>query len=140
MPADRGVVFSAGLETLAGWTMTAEAAKANKVVVAGQGEGTARLIRESADTGPVNTWGRAETFQDRRDTDRPRRVGQGRRRDTRRGGHPRDRRVLPPRDRGQAFGRDWALGDIVTVQAGGLTVIDQVPELHVALDDAGAPP
>ena len=33
---DRGVVFSAGLETLAGWTMTTEAPKANYAVVAGQ--------------------------------------------------------------------------------------------------------
>ena len=39
---------------------------------------------------------------------------------------------------GQAFGRDWALGDIVTVHAGGLTVVDQIREIHVTLDDAGA--
>ncbi len=38
---------------------------------------------------------------------------------------------------GQMFGTDWTLGDIVTVIAGGLTVIDQIREVHVTLDDAG---
>ena len=39
---------------------------------------------------------------------------------------------------GQTFGRDWALGDLVTVLAGELTVHDQVREVHVTLDDDGA--
>ncbi len=68
---NRGAIFSAGLETLGGWTMVAEAASANMVAVAGQGQGVDRMIRESSDPASVGQWGRVETFQDRRDTADP---------------------------------------------------------------------
>jgi Siphovirus ReqiPepy6 Gp37-like protein len=137
-PADRGVVFSAGLETLAGWTLTSEAATANKVVVAGGGGGTARLIREQADAGSVGTWGLAETFVDRRDTTDVAELDQAAVEALADGVKPVTVVFAPLDTEGQAFGRDWTLGDTVTVVAGGLTVVDQVREVHVTLDETGA--
>jgi hypothetical protein len=136
--ANRGAVFSAGLETLAGWTMTAEAATANKVVVAGAGQGAARLIREAADAGSIGTWGLVETFEDRRDTSDVAELDKSATEALASGVTPVTVVFVPLDSEGQAFGRDWTLGDTVTVIAGGLTVIDQIREVHVTLDDAGA--
>jgi hypothetical protein len=133
-----GVVFSAGLETLAGWSVASEAATANMVVVAGQGEGTSRLIREQTNGGSVATWGLAETFLDRRDTASTVELDKAGAEALAGGVKPTTVVFTPLDTEGQAFGRDWTLGDIVTVQAGGLTVIDQIREIHVTLDEAGA--
>ena len=100
------MVFSAGLETLAGWKMTTEAAKANMVVVAGQGDTTDRMIYEQTDDVSIGTWGRAETFQDPRDTADP--EWQGRHRNARRLGHPGHRRVHAAQNRGSDIRPGWA--------------------------------
>jgi len=138
LPVDRGAVFSAGLETLAGWKMTADAAQANHVVVAGQGEGAARLIREATDSGSLSTWGRAESFLDRRDTASTAELDKSLAEALAAGVKPTTVVFAPLDTDGQSFGTDWSLGDIVTVKAGGLTVVDQVREVHVTLDAVGA--
>jgi hypothetical protein len=138
MPTNRGAVFSAGLETLAGWVMTAEAANANKIVVAGAGTGAARLIRESSNATSVATWGLAEQFIDRRDTSDTAELDKAAAEGLAAGIPPTTVVFTPLDTEGQAFGRDWSLGDIVTVKAGGLTVIDQIREIHVTLDGDGA--
>jgi hypothetical protein len=136
--ADRGVVFSAGLETLGGWTMVAEAPKANKVVVAGSGQLAARTIVEQSDASSIGTWGLAETFLDRRDTADLTELNKSGT-EALAAGVPPTTVVFTPLDTdGQTFGRDWALGDLVTVIAGGLTIHDQIREIHVTLDDNGA--
>lgn len=135
---NRGAVFSAGLETLAAWRMTAEAATANKIVVAGGGVGTARIIRESSNAGSVGTWGLVETFADRRDTTDLVELDKSASEALAAGVKPTTVVFTPLDTEGQAFGRDWSLGDVVTVQAGSLTVVDQIREIHVSLDDAGA--
>jgi Siphovirus ReqiPepy6 Gp37-like protein len=138
LPSNKGVVFSAGLETLAGWVLTAPAASANYAFVAGGGAGTARIIREIQTQSSIDTWGRAELFQDRRDTSDTAQLDQAGR-DTLAGTVTPISVVFNPIDTdGQTFGRDWNLGDVATVQAGGLTVIDQIREIHVTLDDNGA--
>lgn len=135
---NRNAIFSAGLETLAAWRMIAEAPDANFVAVAGGGTGTARIIREAANTTSTGTWGRAETFQDRRDTTDLTELDKAAT-ETLAASIPPTTVVFTPLDTdGQAFGRDWKLGDIVTVIAGGLTVIDQIREIHVTLDEDGA--
>lgn len=135
IPADHGVVFSAGLETLGAWTMTAPAAAANKVFVAGQGQLAARLIREQQDAASIATWGLAETFEDRRDTAVTAELDQAGAEALAAGVAPVTVVFTPLDTEGQAFGRDWNLGDTVTVKAGGLTVVDQVREIHVSLED-----
>ncbi len=134
---NRGVVFSAGLETLAGWRTVADAAPANKVVVAGGGSGTARIIREATSSSSVDTWGLAETFQDRRDTTDLAELDKAAAETLAAGIKPTTVVFTPIDSDGQTFGRDWALGDVVTVIAGGLTVIDQIREIHVTLDAVG---
>jgi hypothetical protein len=135
---DRGAVFSAGLETLAGWKLTSEAPKANQVVVAGQGQLKARLIRESSSSSSVAHWGLAESFQDRRDTADVAELDKAAAEALAATVAPVTVVFTPLESDGQQFGRDWALGDVVTVVAGGLTVHDQIREVHVTLDDAGA--
>lgn len=135
---NRGVVFSAGLETLAAWTVVAEAATANKVVVAGGGVGTARIIREASSAVSISQWGLVETFEDRRDTTDLTELDKAGAEAVADGVTPTTVVFTPLDTPGQTFGADWALGDVVTVIAGGLTVIDQIREIHVTLDEAGA--
>lgn len=135
---DRGVVFSQGLETLAGWLMTAEAPAANKAVIAGGGEGTARIIYEKTDGPSIATWGLVETFVDQRQTTDPAELDKAATEALAKGVKPVTVVFSPLDTEGQAFGRDWNLGDTVTVKAGGLTVVDQIREIHLDLDDAGA--
>lgn len=135
---DRGAVFSAGLETLASWKMVAAAPTSNFVVVAGQGESTARMIRESQDPTSVGTWGRAETFMDRRDTSSTEELDTAAQESLAESVTPVTVVFTPLDTDAQAFGRDWQLGDLVTVKAGGLTVYDQVREVHLSLDQSGA--
>lgn len=135
---NRGAVFSAGLETLAAWTATADVATANKVVVAGGGTGAARLIRETSSAVSISQWGLVETFEDRRDTTDLAELDKAAAEALASGIQPTTVVFTPLDTEGQAFGRDWTLGDVVTVIAGGLTVIDQVREVHVTLDEVGA--
>src|SRR4029077_18947862 len=106
--------------TLAGWTMVAESADTNFVVVAGGGTGAGRLIRESSNAGSISTWGRAESFQDRRDTTDVAELDKAAAETLASGVKPTTVVFTPMDSDGQAFGRDWALGDVVTVMAGGL--------------------
>ena len=138
MPVDRGAVFSAGLETLGAWTMTTEAASANVVLVAGQGEGAERMLRVVTDPTSIATWGWAEQFQDRRDTPDPNQLVQAGTETLADAVTPTTVVFEPLDTDGQTFGRDWTLGDIVTVYAGKLTVHDQIREVHVTLDEHGA--
>lgn len=135
IPTDRGVVFAAGLETLGAWRLTAPSPRANKIVVAGQGQGASRLIREAQDAESVATWGLAETFVDRRDTAATADLDQAGAEALAAGVTPMTVVFTPLDTEGQAFGRDWNLGDTVTVMAGGLIVVDQIREIHVTLDD-----
>lgn len=137
MAVNRGAVFSEGLETLAGWSMTSEAADANKVVVAGGGELTERLIREASDPASIAQWGLAETFQDRRDTTDTDEMDKAAQETLADSVHPVTVTFTPVDTEAQEFARDWWLGDIVTVIVGGFTIVDQIREVHVTLDDKG---
>lgn len=137
-PADRGVVFSAGLETLASWSSTTDAAVANKAVVAGGGTDTSRIIRETTDATSTGQWGLAETFVDQRQTTDTVQLDKAGAEAVARGVKPTIVTFVPIDTEAQRFGRDWMLGDTVTVMVGGLTVLDQVREVHVTLDSNDA--
>jgi len=134
IPPDRGVVFSDGLGTLGAWKVTSPAPAANKVFVAGGGEGVDRIIRELDDPPSIAAWGRAETFQDRRDTTDLAQLDQAAADALALGVTPATVVFTALDTEGQAFGHDWALGDTVTVRAGELTVLDEIREVHVMLD------
>lgn len=50
------------------WSYTQQRPGGSVALVAGGGEGAARILRERADTGAVSLWGRIETFVDQRNT------------------------------------------------------------------------
>lgn len=55
--------------TLTGWDYSTSAPKATRVVVGGQGEGTARTFKQYVDTSLETVWGdKLEVFQDARDS------------------------------------------------------------------------
>jgi Siphovirus ReqiPepy6 Gp37-like protein len=131
---NRGAVFSMELETLGAWTVTTQSPVANYVYVGGGGEGTARVVREDDTLASVTVWGRAEQFVDRRDTTDVAQLDQAVQDALALGVTPTTVVFSPLDTPGQSFGHQWFLGDIVTVQAGTLTVTDQIREVHVLLD------
>jgi hypothetical protein len=135
---DRGAIFSEGFGTLAGWVLTSDAPTANQVYVAGGGEGVDRIIRESVNLDSYGAWGRVETFVDQRQTVDPVDLDKAAAEALATGVKPVTVAFTPIDTPTQAFGHDWTLGDTVTVVAGDLIVVDQVREVHVKLDAAGA--
>lgn len=133
LPVDSGAVFSEGLETLAGWTLTAPAPTANKAVVAGGGQLTARVVREATHATSVASWGLVEAFVDQRQTTDTAALDQAAGEALAAGVAPVSVEFVPLDTEGQQFGRDWQLGDLVTVVAGTLTVHDQIRQVAVKL-------
>ena len=131
----KGAVFSAGLETLGAWKATAPAPAANMVVVAGQGEGTARYIVEGYSGASITAWGRSEAFRDRRDSNDFNQLYQAGQEALALGVTPTTVVFTPLDTPAQSFGRDWNLGDTVTVLAGDTPFVDMIREIHVTLED-----
>lgn len=107
----------------------------NAVMVAGQGDGTARQFVETNDETSQNTWGRFEAFQDARDlsalSDMIAR-GNG----TLAQYSDTDAfTAVPIQGQNTVYQVDWDLGDIVTVVAQGQTLVDKVR--NVVIDVAG---
>jgi Siphovirus ReqiPepy6 Gp37-like protein len=136
---NKGAVFSAGLETLGAWKATAPAPAANMIVVAGQGEGTARKIVEGFATNlgspSIAQWGRIETFRDRRDSNDDTQLYQAGQEALALSVTPTTVVFTPLDTPAQTFGRDWNLGDTVTVLAGDTPFVDTIREIHVTLED-----
>lgn len=61
------VIFSLGNGTFQEYSYESEAGPGNYVFAGGQGEGTARTIREGYDGPSIDRWGRRELFKDQRD-------------------------------------------------------------------------
>jgi hypothetical protein len=127
-------VFSADLGTLAGWRATSEAPETNYVYVAGAGEGTARLIREYSDAATIPTWGRSETFQDRRDTSATAELDQSGAETLADGARPPAVELDVLDTAAQQFLRDWNVGDRATVRVGGVTITDVIAEATISLE------
>jgi hypothetical protein len=134
-----GAVFSTDLGTLASWSSVAEVPDMTYVYVAGQGDGTARVIRETADTQGVLDWGRIENFQDRRDTTSTTEMDQTAAETLAQGAHP-IAVAMEAMDTGaQQFLRDWNVGDLATALIGGVAITDVIVEATITLE-ANAPP
>jgi hypothetical protein len=127
-------VFSADLGTLAGWRATSEAPETNYVYVAGAGEGTARLIREYSDAATIPSWGRSETFQDRRDTSATAELDQSGAETLADGARPPAVELDVLDTAAQQFLRDWNVGDRATVRVGGVTITDVIAEATISLE------
>ena len=132
-------VFAVEVGTLASWTSALEAPDLTYAYVAGQGEGTARLIREVQDSAALLAWGRVETFIDRRDTNLTSDLDQAGAEALAEGVHPTMLQLETLNTDGQQFLRDWNVGDTATATVGGLTVTDVITEAQIDLQ-ANEPP
>lgn len=130
MDLSRAVRLSEVNGAVESWEYAIKAPTVTDVLVAGQGEGTARTLRHA--TGNPNQWGvRALVFQDRRDTDEAAELDQAGR-ETLEDGQETASITLDlidlPRLR---FGKDFLLGDTITVQVGAGTITDVVQSAEI---------
>lgn len=137
VPADltASAIFSAELGNLRGFTYGEKGPDATYAFVAGQGEGIARTFVQVA--GDTSVYGRIEAFRDRRDTNDPAELSQAGREALTAGAASATLAVQPIDTPGLAFGRDYNLGDKVTVSVDGVPIRDVVSEVRLKLRGDG---
>jgi hypothetical protein len=128
-----GAVFSVELGTLATWSSVAEAPDATYIYVAGQGDGTARLIREYSDPAGLADWRRIESFQDRRDTASTAEMDQTGAETLAQAAKPIGVEMEALDTASQMFLRDWNVGDQATARIGDATITDIIVEATLTL-------
>lgn len=130
--------FSTELGNLRAYSYELDAPNATRVIVAGQGEGTARTFVERGDTTSEADWAtRVEVFQDRRDTDDLPTLQQAGDQTLIEQG-PATKLSLSPVDTPRMrFRAHYNLGDTVTVEIPGGTVVDVVSQINLQIDDSG---
>jgi hypothetical protein len=140
-PADRSgtAVFSLELGNLLGYDYATARPSANYVYVGGAGEGTARAIVEGGDAASIGRHrARVEAFRDRRDTDDPATLTQTRDETLAERAAQTALSISPIDTEAVAFGRDYDLGDRVTVVIDGEVIQDVVREVVLTLTREGA--
>lgn len=138
-PTDRRrtAVFSAELGNLAGYTYQAQAADGNFVVAAGGGEGAARLFAERGDSASIVRYGRIEVFKDQRQTTDPVELQQAIDEEIADRAEQVGLSLSPSDTEALAYGRDYGLGDQVTVLVDGVPVADVLREVKITLGESG---
>lgn len=143
-PLDRSaaVRFSRDRRNLRGYTLTRSMPTATHVVVAGGGEGAARVFRERKDAAAATEWGRiVRTFVDQRQTTDAGELdnaGDEALLQGTRTGALSVTAVDTPRMR---FGRHFGLGDHVAVELEtGVVMVDRVTAATLSATDAGSQP
>lgn len=144
VPNDKtgSIIFSEELGNLADFTYEVQApdidSGGNVTIVGGGGEGVARVIVERADTTSVTNWGRAEMFSDARDTSDILTLQQRGDTDLAQAAETISfSAVLAPTE-SMVYGRDFGLGDTVTVVVDGVAFQDIVREVDISLTTDGA--
>lgn len=130
MDLSRAVRLSEANGAVESYEYSLSAPTVTDVLVAGQGEGTARTLRHVS--GNSNAWGvRALVFQDRRDTDEAAELDQAGR-ETLEDGQESASIALDLIDLPSLrFGRDFLLGDTITVQVDAGTITDVVQSAEI---------
>ena len=128
--------------TLAGQRVAVSPPGATRVIVAGQGELEDRTfvaVDNAASTAAENAWGRRiERFVDQRNTDDHAELTQaGNEVLAEEGDTSTAVQAVPVEDSAMEFGRDWGLGDRVTVVAGGQELTAPVTGMVLKADDSG---
>lgn len=132
-PVDRSahVRFSRELGNLRSLTFDPEAPTVTAAIVAGQGEGTARQIREVTDATAIASWWRLEAFVDQRQTAVLAELDAAGREALASGGEQAKLTTVTIDTVDQRYGRDYVLGDIVAVELWpGAEVADVVRGFH----------
>lgn len=130
----RDAVFSTALGNLAGFDYSDSLPTATYAYVGGQGEGAARTIVEGAAVGAPY---RAEVFKDQRDTDELAALQQSRDEALTEGAGTTALALSPIDTDSVAYGREYALGDMVTVLVDGEQLQDVVREVKLTYDSNG---
>lgn len=143
-PADRSarVRFSRARRNLRGYSLTRSMPTATHAVVAGGGEGTARVFRERKDASAANEWGRVvRVFVDQRQTTETTELdaaGDEALEQGRRTGALSVTAVDTPSCR---FGVHFGLGDLVAVELGtGTALVDRVTSAVISATEEGPQP
>ncbi len=111
----KNVVFSPTLGNLAAFEYTTEDPETNYVIVGGSGEGKARTILEEGDSTSISTYGRIETFLDRRDTTDTTELTQALDEELSSKSNQMSLSITPIDTDSLSFGTDYNLGDRATV-------------------------
>lgn len=140
-PADRtaSVVYSQGMQNLRAFRYAQAAAEANYIICGGSGEGAARVFAENGDAPSIAQYGRIESFRDRRDATDVAELDQTIAEELLIGADKTELDVTPVETESLSFGRDYTLGDKVTVVIDGQLIQDVVREVHIRLkaDEGG---
>lgn len=128
-PSDKtaSVVFSPLLGNLLDFEYTETNPETNYVIAGGGGVGAARTIVESGDSNSISTFGRVESFLDQRDTTDITELNQAISGELSQKASQNSLNITPIDTDGIAFGRDYNLGDKVTVV---LTKPNEVVEIE----------
>lgn len=144
VPSDKtgSIIFSQELGNLADFTYEVQApdldSGGNVTMVGGGGDGVERIIVERVDTGSVTEWGRCEMFSDARDTSDLVTLQQRGDTDLAQAAETVSfSAVLAPTE-SMVYGRDFGLGDTVTVVVDGVAFTDIVREVDISLTTDGA--
>ena len=143
-PVDRSATIRMDVDNLrlTSSTYSYTSPVATRVIVGGSGDGAARILLERSSTESVaaeTTWGRRiEVFSDSRSSSASVDLAQtGDEILTDKGKTIESISVKPSDDETMALGRDWGLGDKVTVVVGTLEVVKVVSEIAIAVTDDG---
>lgn len=134
VPADRSdsAVFSQALGNLAGYDYGAKRPTATAAVVGGGGELTARVLLERVNAAEEALYGvRREVFVDQRQTVVQAELEAAGDAALLEGVGGTSLTMTPTDTEAVAFGREYGLGDLVTVVVDGVTVVDLVREVTV---------
>lgn len=138
-PEDKtsSVTFSRELETLSEASYESAASEVNYVVVGGSGEGTARTVFEKPNSDEMNTWGRIESFVDRRDTADTTELEQKADETLAEGVGKTNLSLVPIDLPHQQYLTHYSLGDRVSAVIDGEVVQDLVREVRINLTPEG---
>jgi hypothetical protein len=111
----KSVIFSPLLGNLFDFEYNDTDPDTNYVLAGGTGEGTARLLLEQGDNNSISIYGRREEFMDKRDTSDPNEITQAIAEELTQKANQTSLSITPAETEAIQFGRDYNLGDIVSV-------------------------
>ncbi len=138
-PTDRtsSVIFSAENQTLQDYSYTAQAGTANYIYIGGQGEGTARTIKEGFDGTSIVRWGRKEIFKDQRDTNDTTTLDMSIAEELVTGSDIASVQFTPKDIPQQTYWAHYQTGDKVTVVIDGVSFQENIIEVECTLNEDG---
>lgn len=127
------VIFSPLLGNLLSFEYETEDAEANYVIVGGGGEGSERIFVEKGDSSSITKYGRIESFVDQRNTEDIDELWQSADEELLEKAEKTSLRISPIDTEALAFGRDYNLGDKVSVVLTQPNEIVEIEQLYYFL-------